>query len=379
MYSSNSHFFTSGGSENHIRELSLALVSLGHRVTVFCNSPYTKRKLFISENGVNYKIWPTPKIVNARSFVSEGLFRIIQMMLNTKTIRNIRDSNADIFHQHDFISNYLTTLSLSFMRCPVILTNHLGEYLLLEKYLPHLALRFFLKPYKYIIGPSRELTPETMHSNVTTIYNGFNEYFYKHSPIARETKRRELDLEKNDLFVVVPRRWAPTKGVLYAAKAAKILAEYNSEIKWAFLCCNSPGFDSYKSKISETLDGLSTVKTFESQTSEELARFFNAADVALFPSLLEAVSIASLEAMACGAMILSTRVGGMSEILTNGINSMLIPERDSYAIVKALLKISKNRDTYRLIAQEGRNLVSKKFEWKSVAEQTLLVYKSILR
>ena len=379
MYTSNSHIFTSGGSEIHVRELASALVSFGQQVSVFCNSRYATRKMFIRENGVNYLIWPRPRIGNTKNFVGEGLLRASQLIWNREMIKNLQDSGADIFHQHDFVSNYLTTQYLAHIKLPVVLTNHLGEYLMLKKYLPSLILQYLLRPYKHIIGPSRELTPDRLHLSTSTIPNGFNESIYKPNPIAREAKRRELSLRKDDIFVVVPRRWAPTKGVLYAARAARLLAKYRPEIKWAFLCQNSQEFASYKSKIWKALDGLPTVRTFDSQWPNELSQFFNAADVVLLPSLLEAVSIASLEAMACGTLILSTRVGGMAELLTNGSNGILIQKKNSQAIANVLEKISKDHKTYKRIAKNGRKLIAEEYRWKYVAERTLLIYESILR
>jgi glycosyltransferase involved in cell wall biosynthesis len=168
------------------------------------------------------------------------------------------------------------------------------------------------------------------------------------------------------------------KDTLYAAKAARRLALHRPEIKWAFLCRNSPEFEIYKRDIRRTLDGVSGVNTFDTQSPKELARFLNAGDVILFPSLLEAVSIAALEAMACSRLIISTSVGGMGEILTNGKNSLLIPERDERAIVRALIHVSDDHSHCQCIAEEGHKLVNDNYRWRSVAERTLSNYQKIL-
>jgi glycosyltransferase involved in cell wall biosynthesis len=222
MYTSNSHFFTSGGSEVHVRELASALVTLGVHVRVFCNSQYATEEIITTENGVDYIIMPVPRIVNSRNFLGEGFRKFSMFLFNKTMVKALLNSGAQIFHQHDLTSNYFTTLWLAYAKRPVLLTNHLGEYLLLKKHVPDVVLRQFLRPYKHIIGPSRELSPVGLHPSVSTIFNGFNENIYKPDSAARKAKRKELSVKPNEILVVVPRRWAPTKGVLYGVLSVSL-------------------------------------------------------------------------------------------------------------------------------------------------------------
>lgn len=375
MYSANSHFFTSGGSEIHIKELSEGLIRLGVHVTVFSNSTYAKHEIITTENGVTYHIMPTPFHLRRHTSFDEVVHRVSAVLTNRSMRKRILQTKADIYHQHDFISNYLTTLQLSSTGCKIILTNHLGEFLILKRYLPHKAMLMLLKPYHVVIGPSKELTPHEFHPRVKTIHNGFNDRIYYKSKGKRNTIRNRLNVKANELLILVARRWAPTKGVLFAAKAAREISTLRNDIKWVFLCRNSPGYDSYKRKIKKTLRGVAGVLTFDTQPPEDLAAFLNAADIALFPSLLEAVSIAALEAMACGTLVMSTRVGGMAELIQDADNGFFLPGHTQSHIVDSIIEIANKREMLLRIAASAEERVKQKYSWHSIAKQTLSLYR----
>jgi glycosyltransferase involved in cell wall biosynthesis len=374
MYSSNSHFFTSGGSEIHIKELSEALLRLGVHVTVFSNSTYAKHEIVTSENGVKYHILPSPYIVRRYTCVDEGIHKAIAIFSYNIMSKRIMQTKADIYHQHDFISNYLTTVKLFKKGCKIILTNHLGEFLLLKKYLPNIVTSALLKPYHTIIGPSKELTPNAFHPRVKTIYNGYNDQIFYKSAMKRNNKRNELNVKANELLILVARRWAPTKGVLFAAKAAREISTFRSDIKWIFLCRDSPGFNSYKRKIESILKGVAGVIAFDTQPPEELAAFMNAADIALFPSLMEAVSIAALEAMACGTPVMTTNVGCMAELIQDSDTVLFLPGYKQSQIVESIIEIAHKRNMLPKIASAAEARVKQVYSWYSIAKRTLSVY-----
>ena len=295
MYSNNCHLFTSGGSENHIRDLSRALVRQGNRVTVVTNCSHASKSDRFTEEGVEIIVKKQRRIAQtqSRTFLEET-WRKMSPALDYKDMFAVMSQlSCDVYHQHDFSSNYLTTRKLVANGHRTVLTNHLGEYLLMDKYLPRTVMRYILKPYSAIIGPSDELTPAGLHPNVSEIWNGFDQRVFKPQDEVRSRVRKALDIEPNDILVIVPRRWAPTKGVIFAAEAARQLKGENN-IKWLFLGRNSPGYTQYKSEVLSCLHGLPNVQLSDSVPPDELNELFNAADICVIPSLMEAVSIAAI-------------------------------------------------------------------------------------
>lgn len=64
--------------------------------------------------------------------------------------------------------------------------------------------------------------------------------------------------------------------------------------------------------------------------------FFNAADLFLFPSLQEGLSVALMEALACRLPVIASRIRGNSDLITDGVNGRLLPPRDVVAWQQAL-------------------------------------------
>jgi len=65
-------------------------------------------------------------------------------------------------------------------------------------------------------------------------------------------------------------------------------------------------------------------------------RALKACDVFLMPSLSEGLPVALLEAMAYGKAIIASAVGGITDVLTDGVNALLVPAADNAALVRAV-------------------------------------------
>ncbi len=66
----------------------------------------------------------------------------------------------------------------------------------------------------------------------------------------------------------------------------------------------------------------------------------SAADVFLLPSYREGLPYALLESMAAGTPVITTRVGGIPDVVTDRINGMLVPRRDADAIARAIVELA---------------------------------------
>ena len=94
----------------------------------------------------------------------------------------------------------------------------------------------------------------------------------------------------------------------------------------------------------------------------QLARFFQLQHVCVFPSLYpEAFGIVAAEAMASGIALVSTGVGGASELFENEISGLSYPPGDSGALANQLEKLARNPLLLRRIQQSGQTRVREKF------------------
>ena len=95
--------------------------------------------------------------------------------------------------------------------------------------------------------------------------------------------------------------------------------------------------------------------------------FFQAADVMVFPTIYEAFSLVSLEAVACGLPVLMPPVNGAVELIRDGENGFLC-ERDGERIAGLLRQLDGDRDLLRRMS-EAAHRTSQDYSWDRIAEK----------
>ena len=100
-------------------------------------------------------------------------------------------------------------------------------------------------------------------------------------------------------------------------------------------------------------------------------------DIFLNTSLTEAFCMAILEAVACGLTVVSTKVGGIPEVLPEKYIRFVEPEVNSIenGLVKAVEEVIAHKQPSK---QECHNFVRKTYDWRNVAQRTCVVYDSIM-
>jgi N-acetyl-alpha-D-glucosaminyl L-malate synthase BshA len=104
-----------------------------------------------------------------------------------------------------------------------------------------------------------------------------------------------------------------------------------------------------------------------------------AADLMLMPSEMESFGLAALEAMACEVPTIATNVGGVPELIQNGVTGMLFPVGDVDAMAQAAVAILRNPERLRQMSQAGRDLAQREYCASRVIPKYEEFYASILR
>jgi glycosyltransferase involved in cell wall biosynthesis len=106
---------------------------------------------------------------------------------------------------------------------------------------------------------------------------------------------------------------------------------------------------------------------------EAVAGLLRQADLMVLNSTYEGLPHVVLEAFAAGTPVLATRVGGTPEAVAHGVSGWLIPSGDEAELgraIRLLLEDSALRDRLR---EAGRRLLTQRFRWETLVEQTLAV------
>ena len=112
---------------------------------------------------------------------------------------------------------------------------------------------------------------------------------------------------------------------------------------------------------------------------EKLFQSMKLYDVLLLPSLSEGIANVVLEAMLLGIPVISTKCGGMPEVVINKETGWLVPVADPFALSQSIIEfINTNDEVKQNIIQNAFKLVSTEFETHMVVGQYLELYESLL-
>jgi alpha-maltose-1-phosphate synthase len=119
-------------------------------------------------------------------------------------------------------------------------------------------------------------------------------------------------------------------------------------------------------------------------TLPEVKQVLSASTVFVCPSVYEPLGIVNLEAMACGAAVVASDVGGIPEVVNNGETGLLVHYDPTdgpgfeRSIAIAVNDLVREPDRAKRYGNAGRERAVSAFSWTAIAEQTVELYRSVL-
>lgn len=106
-------------------------------------------------------------------------------------------------------------------------------------------------------------------------------------------------------------------------------------------------------------------------------RLFKVADVAVFPSLYEPFGIVALEAMAAGAPVVVSDVGGLGEVVEHNETGLKVYPNNPDSLAWGILETLKHPDWAAARAANAYQRVRSDYNWRNIADRTAAVYERI--
>lgn len=113
------------------------------------------------------------------------------------------------------------------------------------------------------------------------------------------------------------------------------------------------------------------------QPNQKMPRYYSLCDVVILPSLRDGLPNTLLEAMACGRPVLASAVGGMPDVITNGLDGVLLPSQDDEPWVDALRDTLQDSPMRESLGLAARQTVLNRFTPARELEATLEVYHTL--
>ena len=105
----------------------------------------------------------------------------------------------------------------------------------------------------------------------------------------------------------------------------------------------------------------------------ELVRILKSSDVVAVPSRFEPFGIIALEAMAAGAPVVVSKVGGLAEIVEDAVDGLEVEPDDPESIAEATVRVLEDGELAARLAEKGRRR-AEAYSWEGAAVKTLDVY-----
>lgn len=260
-----------------------------------------------------------------------------------KLSKIIKDTSPSLIMSFLIYSNFVALLAraISWRKIPVIIAEHsvpkrtmeIGRYYLLKKWL----YKLLYPKAERIIAVSRGIKDELIDywkipsGKVEVVNNAVDLNLIE--KLSREPIRLQNDINVPEI-IAVGRLSAP-KGYPYLLKAIKKVVDINP----VHLLILGEGEEKKElerlAKEMEISDFISFVGY-----KENPYKYISNGKIFVLSSLWESFSIVLIEAMACGVPVVSTRCPyGPEEIITDGINGLLVPFADENALAEAILKL----------------------------------------
>ena len=296
--------------------------------------------------------------------------------------RQISRGRIDIVHAYNFYGNVFAIPPARLM-APVVIASirDRSPYLTsMQRRVQRYACRFADRILVNAEAVKDWLTKEEGYdpANIVVIRNGVDLARFA-APPAGARLRRELGIAAEARLVILVSRLARLKGIEQFLQAAAALKARYLDVRFLIVGETSPPDPAYLEQLhalSRSL-GVADVVTFTGLRADVPA-VLGAADVAVMPSLNEALSNVLLESMAAGAPVVATRVGGTPEALMDGDTGLLVPPGDAGAITGAVSRLLDDRELARRLGCAARRLVAARFSVQRMVSATEDVYASLL-
>lgn len=205
-------------------------------------------------------------------------------------------------------------------------------------------------------------------AKVKVIYNGVR--CQPIDPDRGQELRDKFRILGEEIIIGTVARLTPDKGIAYLLKAVGLLRE-----KYSNLHLIIAGTGKQATSLKQLADSLnlSSCVTFVGYLDriQDLVSLF---DIFVLPSLQEAFSLATLEAMALAKPIVATTVGGFKEQIQDGRTGLLVPPRSISCLATALEELITNPPKRLLLGKSAQAFYEQNFTIDRMLSQTASIY-----
>ncbi|MFA5308591.1 MAG: glycosyltransferase family 4 protein [Dehalococcoidales bacterium] len=352
------------GVGNHISCLEQQFTRMGHEVKII--APASKA---IHTLGDRFIRIGTPRPVP----VSGSIARVTMSLILEHAIKDVFEREQfDICHLHEPLMPTLCTTILRLKKAPMVGTFHASGgkpwYTMFSPVMKWYFDRWFRKldGRLAVSKVAKDYVNKYFPSEYTIIPNGVDTHHFSNGVKPFE----QFDGSKTNILFVG--RLEKRKGFDYLLEAYRLVKK---EVPDCRIIQVGPGVrlrKKYEKRISQ--HGITDVNFTGYATYSDLPRYYKTADIVCFPNTgWESQGIVLLEAMAVGKPIVASNIDGFTAVLSDGVEGITVPPRESEQLAAAILKLIRDKQLREQMGARGKPKAMQ-YDWTVLAKKVLDYY-----
>ena len=300
-----------------------------------------------------------------------------------KCIAICRKFRPDVIHAHwPFPHAYIALGAAKLFRIPLVLNFHGAELLLIRK-------KKWVKPLlKFAIGQAQAVFANSSFTagKIKALRNVDVEW----SPYGTTLETGEISAEPtqaphpvNGKFkILFVGRHIERKGICYLIEAAKYLPRDQFEIRIVGVGDITDKLKAQAAEVSTTPDAANIIFTGK-LSPEALANEYRTANVFTLPAIVdskgdtEGLGVVLIEAMELGLPVVASNVGGIPDVVVDGVSGILVPEKNPEALASAYKRLAADPELLKQLLEGARKRIDECFTWGKIVERQIAVYEKI--
>ncbi|MGZ6764573.1 MAG: glycogen synthase [Nocardioides sp.] len=299
---------------------------------------------------------------------------------------------CDVLHSHTWYADLAGHLGALMWDVPHVVTTHslephrpwkaqqLGGGYRISSWAEKVALH----DAAAVIAVSRGMRADVLEAypgldpaRVQVVHNGIDTAEY--APVTTTGVLERLGVDPSVPYAVFVGRITHQKGVEHLLRSAR---SWPGQLVF---CAGAPDTPEIAASVAGLVAELQAARpgviwVQDMQPRPDIIELLSHATVFVCPSVYEPLGIVNLEAMACGTAVVASRVGGIPEVVDEGVTGLLVDVDDGFEDALAVAATSLLEDPARAeaLGRAGRERAVAEFSWEAIAQQTVEVYRSVL-
>ena len=336
---------------------------------------------------------PVPPAVAHRPWDKLAAASSALQVISTDLAMTAAAGGADLVHSHTWYANLAGHLSSLLYGVPHVMTAHsleplrpwkaeqLGGGYALSSWCERTAIESAAAVIAVSQGMAADIRasyPAVPADRVHVIYNGIdaNQYRPDHGRDALD----RFGIDPAQPSVVFVGRVTRQKGLPVLLRAA----EWIDPSAQLVLCAGQADTAELQAEVTGLVEHLRASRSGViwlpgMLAKSEVIQILSHATVFVCPSEYEPLGIVNLEAMACGAAVVASAVGGIPEVVADGETGRLVPPGDERALAETVNALIANPAMAAEFGTRGRKRAVAEFSWDKIAAQTAGLYAELAR